>query len=55
MPNATAPPEQHAEEIKRSGPDDGEVGGHRVRVDYGGNRIRGVVESIDEFKSQGDQ
>ncbi len=45
--------DQHAEEIPHSGPDYGDVRLEGVSVDDGGDGVGGVVEAVDEFKSQG--
>ncbi len=46
--------DQHAQKIERSGPNDREVGRHGIRINDGGDRIGGVVKSIDELESQRD-
>jgi hypothetical protein len=55
MPNATAPGEQHAEEIEEARPHHGEFGRQRVGVDHGRDRIGGVVEAVDELEAERDQ
>ena len=56
IPKATAPVEnKHAQEIESTGPDDREIRRHRIRVDYGGDGVCGVVEAVDELESQRDQ
>ena len=56
MPKATsAAGGQYAEKIPEARPDDGDVRFHRMRVDDGGDRIRGVVEAVYELKAESHQ
>ena len=47
--------DQHAEEVPAARPDDREMRRQRVRVDHGGDRVRGVVETVDELEAERDQ
>jgi hypothetical protein len=46
---------QDAEEIKKPGPQDGEVGRQRVSVDDRRDCIGGIVKTVDEFKTEGNE
>ena len=52
MPNATAPEDQTLRKIPATRPDHGVVGLECVGVDDGGNRIRRVVEPVDELEAE---
>jgi len=47
--------EHHAEEVEEARPDHRHERRHRARVDHRGDRVGGVVESVDEFEGQRDQ
>jgi hypothetical protein len=47
--------EQDADEVQNAGVDDGDVGLERMRVDDGGDGVRGVVEAVHELEREGDQ
>ena len=56
MPNATAPEDKSTpRKLKKPGPEHGDVGRHRVRVDDGRDGVGGVVEAVDEFEAERDQ
>jgi hypothetical protein len=46
--------DQHAREVEETGPD-GKIRRHGIRVDYRRDRVRGVVEAVDELETQGDK
>jgi hypothetical protein len=46
---------EHPEQVPASRPDNHGLSRQRVGVDDGGDRVRGIVETIDEFKAQHDQ
>ena len=46
---------QHAEEIPAPRPHDRDLRRQGVGVDDGGDRVRGVVEAVDEFEAERDQ
>ena len=43
--------EHDAEEIKEPRPYDRDMGGHRMGVDHGRDRVRRVVEAVDELEA----
>ncbi|MHC2524190.1 hypothetical protein ACVIEM_001275 [Rhizobium leguminosarum] len=46
---------QHAEEVEKAGPDDGEFRRHGTGVDHGGDGIGRIMETVDEFKAERDE
>ncbi len=56
MLKATAPVETRTpKKLKVPDQTNREIRRHRVRVDYGGDRVGGVVEAVDELESQRDE
>ena len=45
---------QHSDEVPHAGPDHGDHGPERVRVDNGRNRVCGIVKTVDEFETEGE-
>jgi hypothetical protein len=48
MPKAT----EHADEVPQVGPPHCLRGFQGIRVDDGGDRVRGIVEAVDELEAQ---
>ena len=46
---------EYADEVPQAGPDDGDVGLKRMRVDDGSDGVGGVVEAVDEFETESDE
>jgi hypothetical protein len=46
---------EHADEVPQTGPDDGDVGLERMRIDDGSDGIRRVVKAVDELESERDE